>query len=214
MIEKNNLKTIWTSIHKDVQNTGKETFNMKEIRNRIHCNSITNFLKNIKLKIGIYSFSLAILIGLLSYACFYLKLNLSFSVFLPFILAGLFIISQITKEAIRLFILTKDANNLSCKESAILFRTRVDRILSIDFITILILCYIIAVFLIYTYFINFTTLKHSLSSADITFLLPVFIFILLIIPWIIKKSLVKHYKTLFLNLNETIDFLNDDFDFS
>lgn len=207
-MEKRDLKLMWGHIQKSVQNAPPELVNIEKIRKMKHGELISKVITGLKLKISVYLFSLVILIGILLYAYVYLKLGFSIPVIIPFAVAGLFLFYKVTSEFFRLSLITKDSVNLTLKDSAIFFMKNLKRIKSSDFAMYFLLCWGIAIGFAIGYLIN-VDFRLLFQSNDMGFLLIVFDSILLIIPWVIKRSFEVKYKNLFSHLDETIDYFND-----
>lgn len=186
-----------------------EPVNIEKIRGLEHAKSISRFLTDLKVKIAVYSTALLTLIGILIYAFVYLNLGISIPMILPFVVAGLFLFSMVTSGLIRLYILTKESNKFSIKESAIFFSKRLKKIKLIDFVIYLSLCYTLALGFAFGYLTNFDGIKLFFNPGEMKILLVVFISILLIIPWVIKNSFNQRYRDLFSYLDEVINYLKE-----
>jgi hypothetical protein len=105
--------------------------------------------------------------------------------------------------------MTKTTNNLSVKESILLFRKKLNRIKVIDFLSYLIYFYTLAIWLIYNYINDIGGVNNLSWDNEIQTLVLIAIIILLSIPWLIKYQHNQRYKKLYSNLNDSANFLND-----
>ena len=69
----------------------------------------------------------------------------------PLTLAGLFLLIKTTTEIGRLLVLTKTADNMSVKDSLLVFRKRLNRIKRADFISYLVFLYLSSILIIFNY---------------------------------------------------------------
>ncbi|MCF8358858.1 MAG: hypothetical protein K9H26_08880 [Prolixibacteraceae bacterium] len=167
-------------------------------------------MKEIKLKIFIYSTSLLTLIGLVIYGFIYLKIELSTAIVLPFMFAGLFLIFKSSSEIVRYSILNNQMDNLPIKEAGIYFGERLAKIIKIDFIIYLALFYSMGIFFLLGLFLNIGGIKAWAISTNLSSLLFIFSFLLFITPWLIRKILNQRYKDVNLNLKNSIDYYIDE----
>ena len=174
-----------------------------------HSKTIAKVLSDLKLKIFGYSLMLIILISLMVYAWVYLDLKLSANTLILFSFIGLFFIIKIISIINRLLTMTKTTNNLSVKESILLFRKKLNRIKVIDFLSYLIYFYTLAIWLIYNYINDIGGVNNLSWDNEIQTLVLIAIIILLSIPWLIKYQHNQRYKKLYSNLNDSANFLND-----
>ena len=120
-MKQNDLKSSWQQIHKYNQGRIDNPDTLSAIIRKPHGQIITKIMNDFKLKISIYSFVFLTLIGLMFYAFVYLKIQLSVSLILPFILAGLFLIFKVVSEIIRYLVFNSQNDNLSIKEASVFF---------------------------------------------------------------------------------------------
>jgi hypothetical protein len=126
-------------------------------------------------------------------------------------LAGLFLLFKTTSEIKRLTVLTRTADNMSVKESLLIFRKKLNKIKIIDFLTHLVFFYMLAIGIAYCYVKDIGGI-NNLSWNDNILPLPLLIFfilILLFIPWLVKYQHNQSYKKLYSNLNDSVSLLND-----
>jgi hypothetical protein len=192
----------------------EDTFSKVSIEksmNLKHSKIISKSLLDVKLKVIIYALIFFIYAGLMIYAFVYLRLNLSFSSLIPLTLAGIFLLLTSTSECVRLSVLTKTADNLSLKDSLLVFSKKLKRIKTTDFIICLVFFYLSAVLIIFNFLTDIGGVKNLLWSNEIAPLplLGILILMLLSVPWFIKYQNNKRYKKLFSNLRESIHQLND-----
>jgi hypothetical protein len=148
------------------------------------------------------------------YAFVYLRLNLALSSLVPLALVGIFLSATATSEFVRLLVLTRTADNLSVKDSTLLFCEKLKRIKKTDFIINIVFFYLSAILIIYNYLTDIGGVKNlSLNNEIVPLpLLGILILILLSVPWFIKYQNNQRYKKLFLNLKESIHQLNNQTD--
>lgn len=200
-MEKNNLKLMWKEI-----NRGKgfdEKKNIEEIIRMKHCKAIAEILYSQKLKCCIYACILFIFAGLMLYAFSYLELHLSFSSIAPLALAGLFLFIKTVLECGRLWILSSRSDEQPLKESARLFRQKLERVKTVDFLSALVYCYGWAIAIIWVMIRDYEGLKE----------LSVFVVILILLlfstPWLIKYQHNRKYKDIYTNLEQSTDFFSN-----
>jgi hypothetical protein len=145
------------------------------------------------------------------YAFLYLRLNFSINSLVPLTLVGIFLLITATSEFVRLLVLTKTADNLSLKDSSLVFCEKLKRIKKIDFIIYIVFFYLSAIFILYNYLKDVGGVKNlSLGNEIVPLpLLGILILMLLLIPWVIKYQNNQRYKKLFSNLRESAHQLND-----
>lgn len=209
-MENIDLKRMWQKAH--IQNQGNIS-NKTAIEETIkmnHCKAISKVLSDITLKILLYSGFLTIFIGLMLYAFVYLRLNLAVSSILMFAVVGLFLLVQIISEINRLLVLTKNADNLSVRESIIYFRKKLNRIKTFDFLSFLILLYLAAIWIIRSYIQDIGGFKNLSGANESQSLILIVIPILLLTPWLIRYQNNQRYKKIDSDLNDSRDLLDDE----
>ena len=209
-MKENDLKSIWCTIHEKNQDYVGNLETLKARMKKSHSKTISKIINELKLKILIYSIALFTLIGLILYAFVYLSIELSLSISLPFILVGSFLIFKVISEINRYLVFNNRNDNLSIKDSTIFCRKRLDKIKNIDYYITFVLCYGIAIIYSLGYIFNISGLKEFAQSIGLSVLLSVFIFLLFVIPWIIRKSFNQRYTNFSLILKSTLDYLDDD----
>jgi hypothetical protein len=208
-MDKYDLKSMWHDAHPTKQGTNSDKANFEKSLTMNHSNAVCKILSDIKLKVTAFSLILLIYIGLMFYAFVYLGLNLSVYSLVPLASAGLFLLYNTTSEIIRLSIMKMTADTLSVKESMIVFRKKLDRIKTIDFISYLIFFYLSAILIIFNYLTDVGGI-NNLSWNNEFLPLPVLgilILILLLFPWFIRYQHKQRYKNLYSNLNEAARLL-------
>ena len=199
---------MWQKAHLMSNQSIDKKSNIEEIIKMNHSKTIAKVLSDIKLKILLYVGISAVYIGLMLYAFVYLRLNLSLVSILPFSLAGLFFLIQITTEINRLLVLTKNSDNLSVKESLLYFRKILNRMKIFDFLSYLILLYTAAIWIILEYTRDIGGFQNlSGTNAMPTFILFL-ILILLLTPWFIKYQNNLRYKKIFSDLKDSTNLLS------
>jgi hypothetical protein len=137
------------------------------------------------------------------YAFAYLKLKLSFISIIPLALVGMFIFIKTTSEIIRLQVLTNTVENISIKDSAFLLRKKLKKIRVIDLIINLIFFYVLVIGTTIIF------LKDNYGVKNLSPFFIVFILILFLIPWILKYQHNHRYRSLYSNLNDSINYLEN-----
>ena len=210
-MDKNDLKSMW----RDVRYTKSESNFSKESLEKTmalkHSKAISKSLLDVKIKVLLYALIFLIYIGLMIYAFVYLRLNLSVNSLVPLALAGIFLLICATSEIVRLLVLTKTADNLSLKDSSLVFYKKLKRIKTTDFIIYLVIFYLFAILIIYNYLTDIGGVKNLSWHNEIVSLplLGTIILMLLSVPWFIKYLNNRRYKKLFSDLNESVRQLSD-----
>jgi amino acid transporter len=209
-MKENNLKLIWRNIHEINQDNMETPDTLKICMQKSHSKIISKIMNELKLKILIYSVSLFVLISLILYAFVYLNIEASNSIFLPFVLAGSFLIFKVVSEINRYLVFNNRNDNLSIKDSTIIFRKKLERIKNIDYYITFALCYGIAIIFLFSYIFNLIGIKEFIQTTGLSILLFVFVLLLFTLPWIIRKSFYQRYTNLSLNLKNTLNYFDDD----
>jgi len=210
-MDKNDLKSMW----RDARYTKSESNFSKESLEKTmalkHSKAISKSLLDVKIKVLLYALIFLIYIGLMIYAFVYLRLNLSVNSLVPLALAGIFLLICATSEIVRLLVLTKTADNLSLKDSSLVFYKKLKRIKTADFIIYLVIFYLFAILIIYNYLTDIGGVKNLSWHNEIVPLplLGTIILMLLSVPWFIKYLNNRRYKKLFSDLNESVRQLSD-----
>lgn len=206
-MEKNDLKSLWNEMYPERQ---KNNIKIEEITSMAHSETIAKILSDQKLNILLYLFFFVIFFGLMIYAFVYLGLKLSYISIIPLIFAGSFILFKTTSEIIRLLVLTKTADNMSIKESMLFFQKKVQRIITIDFLSYLVFFYLLLIGIIFVYVKDLGGIKNILWNNEITPFLLVITLMLLCIPWLIKLVSNQRYKKLYSSLKNSADYLKEE----
>ena len=210
-MDKNDLKSMWRDAHykKSESNFSKESLEKTMVLK--HSRVISKSLLDVKIKVLLYALIFLIYVGLMIYAFVYLRLNLSVNSLVPFALAGIFLLISATSEIVRLLVLTKTADNLSLKDSSLVFYKKLKRIKTTDFIIYLVIFYLFAILIIYNYLTDIGGVKNLSWHNEIVPLplLGTIILMLLSVPWFIKYLNNRRYKKLFSDLNESVRQLSD-----
>jgi MFS superfamily sulfate permease-like transporter len=199
------LKKIWQEENLKNQGSPGNKATIEAIIKMRHSKIISELLSDIKLKILLYSLILAIFIGLMLYAIVYLGINFSINSIIPFTLVGLFLLISTTMEITRFLVFTGNADNLPVKESQNYFRKKLNRMKTIDFLSYLILLYLLAILVIRGYIHDIGGFKNLSGSNEFLPLILVFIFILLLTPWFIKYQNNQRYRKTDSNLNDFME---------
>jgi uncharacterized protein YhaN len=210
-MDKNDLKSMWRDAHytKSESNFSKES--LEKTMALKHSSVISKSLLDVKIKILLYALIFLIYTGLMIYAFIYLRLNLSVNSLVPLALAGIFLLISATSEIVRLLVLTKTSDNLSLKDSSLVFCKKLNRIKTADFIIYLVIFYLFAILIIYNYLTDIGGVKNLSRGNEIVPvpLSGILILMLLSVPWFIKYLNNRRYKKLFSDLNESVHQLND-----
>jgi hypothetical protein len=210
-MDKNELKSMWRDAHymKSESNFSKES--LEKTMALKHSKAISKSLLDIKLKVLLYTLIFLIYVGLMIYAFVYLSLNLSVNSLFPLALVGVFLLITASSEFVRLLVLTKTADNLSLKDSLLVFCKKLKRIKTTDFIIYMVFFYLLAILIIFNYLAEIRGVKNLSWGNEIVPLplLVILILMLLSVPWFIKYQNNRRYKKLFSNLKESAHQLND-----
>ena len=210
-MDKDDLKLRWQEAN---YNNSENNLNKEGLEKTMalkHCRVISKSLLDVKIKVLLYALIFLIYIGLMIYAFVYLRLNLSVNSLVPLALAGIFLLICATSEIVRLLVLTKTADNLSLKDSSLVFYKKLKRIKTTDFIIYLVIFYLFAILIIYNYLTDIGGVKNLSWHNEIVSLplLGTIILMLLSVPWFIKYLNNRRYKKLFSDLNESVRQLSD-----
>lgn len=208
-MENIDLKRMWQKAH--IQNQGKigDGTNIEVIIKMNHCKTISKIMSDIKLRILLYSLILSVFIGLMLYAFVYLGISFSINSIVTFSLVGLFLLISTTMEINRFAVLTRNADNLPVEASQNYFRKKLNQMKTIDFLSYLILLYLLAIIVIRGYIQDIGGFENLSGSNEFQPLILVFIFILLLTPWFIKYQNNQRYKKVDSSLNDSLSELND-----
>ena len=209
-MNQNNLKSIWKLAHESEAYNMSNPDTIRSIMSKSHSFNFSKVMKEMKLKIFIYSISLLTLIGLIAYGFIYLRIELSTAIGLPFVFAGLFLIFKLSSEIVTYNILNNQRDNLPIKEASIYFGKRLANIIKVNFIINLVIFYPMGVFFLLGLFLNIGGLKTWAISTNLSALLLIFSLLLFIIPWLMRKILNQRYKEVILNLNNSIDYFMNE----
>jgi Flp pilus assembly protein TadB len=211
-MDKNDLRKQWLDAHtSDMENIYEKVDIQTSLRMN-HSKSISKVLSDVKLKILLYFSLLLTFIGLMSYAFLYLGSSLSINSIMPLALAAMFLVIKTTSEIHRFKILTKTADNMSVKESLLLFRKKLNRIKRTDFLSYLLFFHLLVILIIINYLTDIVGIKNLSWRNEIlpVPLLVIIILMLLLIPWFIKFQHNQRYKKLYSNLTESVNILDDE----
>jgi len=210
-MDKNDLKSMWQVAH---YTKGESNLSIESIEKTMalkHSRVISKSLLDVKIKVLLYALIFLIYVGLMIYAFVYLRLNLSVNSLVPLALAGIFLLIGVTSEIVRLLVLTKTADNLSLKDSSLVFCKKLKRIKTTDFIIYLVIFYLVAILILYNYLTDIGGVKN-LSWYNEIIPVPlsgILILMLLSVPWFIKYLNNRRYKKLFSDLYESVQQLNE-----
>jgi len=205
-MDKNDLKSIWRDAHYTKSDSHFSKESLEKTMALKHSRVISKSLLDIKIKVLLYTLIFLIYVGLMIYAFVYLRLNLSVNSLVPLVLAGIFLLISATTEFVRLLVLTKTSDNLSLKDSSLVFCKKLKRIKTTDFIIYLVIFYLSAIFIIFNYLADIGGVKNLLWYNEIVPvpLLGILILMLFSVPWFIKYLNSRRYKKLFSDLNESV----------
>ena len=204
-MENTDLNRMWLNAH--IQNKGKisEGINIEEIIKMNHCKTISKIMSDIKLRILLYSVILSVFICLMLYAVVYLGINFSIGSIVPFSLVGLFLLISTTMEINRFIVLTKNADNLPIRASQNFYRKKLNQVKTIDFLSYLILLYLLAILVIRGYLQDIGGFKNLSGTNEFQPIILIFITILLLTPWFIKYQNNQRYRKIDSDLDDPMN---------
>jgi Flp pilus assembly protein TadB len=210
-MDRNDLKSIWHDAHYSKSDSHFSEESLEKTMALKHGKAISKSLLDVKIKVLLYALIFLIYAGLMIYAFVFLRLNLSVNSLVPLALVGIFLLISVTSEIVRLLVLTKTADNLSLKDSSLVFCKKLKRIKTTDFIIYLVMFYLSAILIIYNYLTDIGGVKNLSWYNEIVPvpLLAILILMLLSVPWFIKYLNNRRYKKLFSDLNESVHQLSD-----
>ena len=210
-MDKDDLKLKWQDANYNTSENNLTNEGLEKTMALKHSRVISKSLLDVKIKVVLYALILLIYAGLMVYAFSYLRLNFSVNSLVPLALAGIFLLISATSEIVRLLVLTKTADNLSLKDSSLVFCKKLKRIKTTDFIIYLVIFNLFAILIIYNYLTDIGGVKNLSWDNEIVPLplLGILILMLLSVPWFIKYLNSRRYKKLFSDLMDTIHQLND-----
>ena len=210
-MDKNYLKSMWRDAHYTNSEISFSKVSIEEAMSLKHSKIISKTLLDVKLKVLLFALIFIIYVGLMIYAFLYLRLNFSINSLVPLTLVGIFLLITATSEFVRLLVLTKTADNLSLKDSLLVFNKKLNRIKTTDFIIYMVFFYLAAFLITFNYLMDIGGVKNLSWSTEIVPvpLLGILILMLLSVPWFIKYQNNQVYKKMFSNLRESAHQLND-----
>jgi len=210
-MNKNDLKSMWRDAHYTNSEISFSKVSIEEAMSLKHSKIISKTLLDVKLKVLLFALIFIIYVGLMIYAFLYLRLNFSINSLVPLTLVGIFLLITATSEFVRLLVLTKTADNLSLKDSLLVFNKKLNRIKTTDFIIYMVFFYLAAFLITFNYLMDIGGVKNLSWSTEIVPvpLLGILILMLLSVPWFIKYQNNQVYKKMFSNLRESAHQLND-----
>lgn len=204
----NNFKILWKEAHETQADNIITPETISALIHKPHIPIISKVMEELKLKILVYFISLFTLIGLAIYGFAYLNIQLSYSIGLPFFLAGLVLLFKLSSEVIRLIVLNCQRDDLTLKEANLYLSNKLRQIKLVDFYAHLILFYSIAIFFLFSYFCN--NLKSWAQATNLSGLLITFVFLLLLMPWLIRKFDNHRFHKIINHLNKSKDYLDEE----
>ena len=186
-MENTDLKEMWQKAHIQKDDKMSDGISVEEMIKMNHCKTISQVLSDIKLRILLYTLILSIFIGLMLYAFVYLGIHFTISSIVPFSLVGLFLLVSTTMEVNRLIVFTRNADNLSVQQSQNYFRRKLRQIKTIDFLSYLILLYLLAINVIRGYIQDIGGIRNL---SDATVFQPILVIFL---PYVLLRT--THYRT-------------------
>jgi hypothetical protein len=210
-MDKNDLKSMWRDAHYTKSESDFSKEDLEKTMALKHSKAISKSLLDVKLKVLLNTLIFLIYVGLMIYAFIYLRLNLSVNSLVPLALVGIFLLVTATSEFVRLLVLTKTADNLSLKDSSVVFCKKLKRIKTTDFIIYMVFFYFSAILIVFNYLKDIGGVKNLSWDTEIVPvpLLGILVIMLLSVPWFIKYLNNQRYKKLFSNLKESVHQLND-----
>ena len=209
-MDKKDLKSIWRDAHNPNFEINFSKVSIEEAMSLKHSKIISKTLLDVKLKVLLFALIFIIYVGLMIYAFLYLRLNFSINSLVPLTLVGIFLLITATSEFVRLLVLTKTADNLSLKDSLLVFNKKLNRIKTTDFIIYMVFFYLAAFLITFNYLMDIGGVKNLSWSTEIVPvpLLGILILMLFSVPWFIKYLNNQRYKKLFSDLNESVHQLS------
>ena len=204
-MENLDLNMMWQKAHIQNQEKISDGANIEEIIKMNHCKTISQILADVKLRILLYSLILSVFIGLMIYAFIYLGINFSIGSIIPFTLVGMFLLISTTMEINRFAVLTRNADNLPVEASQNYFRKKLNGMKTIDFLSYLILLYLLAILVMRGYLQDIGGLKNLSGTNEFQPIILIFITILLLAPWFIKYQNNQRYRKIVSNLHNDED---------
>ena len=179
-MEDNNLKECWKEIH-----TGTEIkpMNIKEVIRKKHCRTISQTLRRQKTLISLFAILLAF-----SVAASIWDTIIMGSASISLWAGSAFLLFLLVSAIGHYQLLTRSADTYSLKESGAMLKKQLERRINIDFIIYLIFFYGTASRFIIQYFKDFEGLK------ELSFVLILFVCILLTIPWLMRYQQKHRYR--------------------
>lgn len=200
-MEKDDLKLLWKEIHSEdsFNNEGE----IKKFINMKHSKRITEVLSLRKKEMLIYCSVLFLLIALMFYALVILKISFSFFSLFLFSFVGMFLFFKTTHSISTFVVLSKETKNISIIDASKSFSKMLKRIYLIDFFANILFFYTLIAMLIVTLYDEIEAMNN------LNLLVPVIsiIFILFLIPWLIKWLHSKRYKRFYSELKNIEELL-------
>jgi hypothetical protein len=202
---------MWQDAHYTISENSFSKVSIEKTMNLNHSKIISKTILDVKLKVLFFTLIFTIYIGLMIFAFLYLRLNLSVNSLVPLTLVGIFLLITATSEFVRLLVLTKTADNLSLKDSLLVFGKKLKRIKTTDFIIYIVFFYLSAILIIYNYLTDIDGVMNLSRGNEFVPLplLGILILLLLSVPWFIRYQNNQRYKKLFSKIKESTHQLND-----
>ncbi|QNL39109.1 MULTISPECIES: hypothetical protein [Bacteroides] len=179
-MEEYNLKEFWQEIHTE---TEVKPVYVREVIRKKHCNVISQTIHRQKILICLYTCFLA-----MSVATSIWDMCIIGSASLSLWTASAFLLFLLLSSIGHYQLLIRSADLYSIKDSGVMLRKRLRRRINIDFSIYLIFFYGTASRFIIQYFKDFEGLK------ELSFVLILFVCILLTIPWLMRYQQKHRYR--------------------
>jgi len=179
-MEEYNLKEFWQEIHTE---TEVKPVYVREVIRKKHCNVISQTIHRQKILICLYTCFLA-----MSVATSIWDMCIIGSASLSLWTASAFLLFLLLSSIGHYQLLIRSADLYSIKDSGVILRKRLRRRINIDFSIYLIFFYGTASRFIIQYFKDFEGLK------ELSFVLILFVCILLTIPWLMRYQQKHRYR--------------------
>ena len=171
-MEENKLKEFWDEVHTDIEISRVD---IKEVIHKKHCNVISRMLRRQKTLIVLFAIFLIV-----SIAASVWDMTIMGQPSLSLWTGSAFLLFLLLSSIGHYQLLIRSADLCSIKESGAVLKKRLEQRINIDFIIYLIFFYGTALRFISMYF------NHSDELKEVSFILILFVGILLVIPWLMR----------------------------
>lgn len=188
-MEENKLKEFWDEVHTDIEISRVD---IKEVIHKKHCNVISRMLRRQKTLIVLFAIFLIV-----SIAASVWDMTIMGQPSLSLWTGSAFLLFLLLSSIGHYQLLIRSADLCSIKESGAVLKKRLEQRINIDFIIYLIFFYGTALRFISMYF------NHSDELKEVSFILILFVDILLVIPWLMRYQQKHRYRYYFNSLDKS-----------